>query len=66
MLQALVAEQREWKEKNYHYLQEQICAIPCRSLILTGQKRNPPFYVLILKMGILHFPRMICGFQLGL
>ena len=43
MLQTLVAKQREWKEKNYHYLQEQICAIvtgPPGALLFDRDQRS--------------------------
>ena len=41
MLQALVAEQREWEE-TYHYLPEQTCPFLYR-YILIRQNNNPLF-----------------------
>ena len=52
MSRPLVAEQREWKENSYHYLQEEILLFSLFILInfnLTGQEKRPHFYILVLK-----------------
>ena len=56
MLQAFVAKQGEWKVKSYHYLHEQICSFPYRSILIWLKRKGALlFYILVLKIGILHF-----------
>ena len=43
MLQALVAKQRERKEKKHHYLQEQICPFPYRSILIWMDRKGALF-----------------------
>ena len=51
MLRVLVAEQIEWKEKMYHYIQEQSYPYPYRKIsICQDRKRNPHFYISVLKI----------------
>ena len=49
ILQALEAEQREWKELKYNYLQEEICPFSYRSTVIRLNRKEAYFFTFYLE-----------------